>query len=860
MKVDLLRFFSKLFRYPQLVLALLFLFLLLLIINIPRLTLDTSADSLVLEGDKALQQYREVSKRYQFENNLVIAYAPDEELYSERVLQRIASLRDDLETLPQVSSVTSILDVPLLYSPPVKLSSITRGVHYLNQPELDRALARQEFRDSPLYKNLLTSPTADTTALLVNLKRDEYFFELLRARDDLRSKQLRHMLTQQERKALKKAEGLFRAYSVTANERERELVLSVRKKLDQHRDHATIFLGGVPMIAADMIAFIESDLVIFATSIILFIIIMMAVIFRRVRWVVLPLITCLATTVGMLGYIAWVEWQLTVISSNFTALLLIITLAISIHLVVRYREYHHETPETSQRNLVLNTLAFMAKPCFFTAITTIVAFASLVFSGIRPVIDFGWMMSIGVAIALLMAFTLLPASLLLISKGDSKIRNKTRPLTHYFACITDRYGKTILVVSGLLLIFSILGISQLKVENRFIDYFHESTEIYQGMLVIDRKLGGTIPLEIILTAPEAALSDSSQEYDSQQLSDNEAADDPFSDSEFDDVEFDDSQFEEMAADPFTDAPSQSPDTRKTDNQQTSYWFSRAGLDELEQVHRFLEGLDETGKVLSLTSLYQVLKDVAGRDIDDFQLALVRKNLPEDVKNLLITPYLSQQGNEVRISARVMETSYNLKRQELLRRIETFLTNDMGYQPEQIKLTGMLVLYNNMLQSLFSSQITTLGVVFLAITLMFTLLFRSLYLALIAITPNLLAAAVVLGGMGLCGIPLDMMTITIAAITIGIGVDDTIHYIHRFREEFPKDRNYRATMYRCHNSIGKAMFYTSVIIIAGFSILTLSNFTPTVYFGLLIGLAMFSALMGALLLLPQLIITLKPLGR
>jgi hypothetical protein len=150
-------------------------------------------------------------------------------------------------------------------------------------------------------------------------------------------------------------------------------------------------------------------------------------------------------------------------------------------------------------------------------------------------------------------------------------------------------------------------------------------------------------------------------------------------------------------------------------------------------------------------------------------------------------------------------------------------------------------------------------VFVAILAMFMVLFRSLSLALIALTPNLLAAGAVLGGMGLVGIPLDMMTITIAAITVGIGVDNTIHYVHRFKQEFLVDRNYLATMYRCHASIGKAMYYTSTIIVFGFSILTLSNFTPSIYFGLLTGLAMLAALLGALLLLPKMMLVIEPLG-
>ncbi|MDI3326580.1 MMPL family transporter [Pontibacterium granulatum] len=820
--------FAFLLRHPWLILSGLTTLLIFLLFQLPRLTLDASADSLVLEGDKALELYREMGKRYQSKSYLVVTYTPNESLFSPDVLKRLAQLRDELKTIPDVDSVITILDVPLLYSPPVSLGNLSRDIRYLHEDETSTDLARQEFRHSPLYKQLLTSPDERTTVLQINLERDDRFFQLLEARDQLRSKRLQHRLIPMETQQLAEAEHAFRSYSIQANERQRELVTQIRKVLDRHRDHATIFLGGVPMIAVDMISFIESDLITFGSAIILFIIALMALIFRRLRWMILPLLTCVVTCLIMLGFIAFADWQLTVISSNFTALLLIITLAITIHLVVRYREYYRAQPGFSQRQLVLSTLAFMAKPCLFTAITTMMAFVSLVVSDIRPVIDFGWMMSIGVGVALIMAFTLLPACLLMIPKGKSEIRGKTKPLTHYFARITDRYGITILVVSGFLLIASIIGIMRLKVENRFIDYFHETTEIYQGMLVIDQDLGGTIPLDILLRAPEAAS-----------LATKSTDNDPF----------DDDPFGNPVDNPFAESGTQS----------TNYWFTRSGLEQINKVQTYLESLDETGKVLSLNSLYQVFKDITGEELDDFQLALLRKNLPADVQPLLIDPYLSADGKETRITVRVMETSKGLQRDELLRQVQTFLINEMGYQPDQVSQTGMLVLYNNMLQSLFGSQISTLGAVFVAITLMFSLLFRSVFLALIAVAPNLLAAGVVLGVMGWANIPLDMMTITIAAITVGIGVDDTIHYIHRFRNEFPKDRNYRATMYRCHNSIGKAMFYTSVIIIAGFAILALSNFTPTIYFGLLTGLAMFSALMGALLLLPQLIISFKPLG-
>ncbi|MGH1431319.1 MAG: efflux RND transporter permease subunit [Neptuniibacter sp.] len=836
--------FASLFRYPLLVLGLLAIVLLYLFTQIPRVTLDASADSLVLEGDQALEVYREMGKRYESESALIVTYSPQGELFSSPVLLQLASLRNDLAALPGVSSVNTILDVPLLYSPPVTLNTLSEGVKYLEDHRTDRGLARKEFLNSPIYRNLLTSTDEKTTVLQVNLTRDEQYFKLLERRDQLRNKLRNDGLSTQEAQNLKLAEAEFRSYSVANNERERVLVADVRNVLENHREHATIFLGGVPMIAADMIAFIESDLVTFGSAILLFIVLLMAIIFRRLRWVVLPLLTCLFTTLAMLGYVAAVDWQLTVISSNFTALLLIITLAITIHLVVRYREYHEELPDASQRELVLNTLAFMAKPCFFTAITTIVAFASLVVSGIRPVIDFGWMMTIGVAAAMLMAFTLLPAGLLLIPKGKQEINGNSKSLTHHFARVTDNHGGLILIVSGFLLVASAVGISRLQVENRFIDYFDDTTEIYQGMLVIDRELGGTIPLDILLTAPQTT-ENTVQGDDPFSDEDPFAEEDPFADDPF---------AESSEEDPFADPFAEDQPAVKS-----SYWFTRSGLAEIAQIEQYLESLDETGKIQSLNSLYQVFKDITGEELDDFQLALLRNSMPAEVNKLLVAPYLSPEGDEARISLRVMETSKGLKRDELLRKIEQYLIEEMGFKPEQVQQSGMLVLYNNMLQSLFGSQIATLGAVFVAITLMFTVLFRSLRLALIAVTPNLLAAGIVLGGMGWAGIPLDMMTITIAAITVGIGVDDTIHYIHRFIKEFPKDRNYRAAMYRCHNSIGKAMFYTSVIIIAGFSILSLSNFTPTIYFGLLTGLAMFSALIGALLLLPKLIITLKPLG-
>ncbi|GAA4106744.1 efflux RND transporter permease subunit [Zhongshania borealis] len=799
---------------------------------IPTLQLDASADALVLEGDESLAYYREISKRYGSEDFLLVTYQPKGDLFAPEQLQTIGEIRDRMAALPNISSVTSILDVPLLESPRVSLSQVTAGdIPTLRTPGVDMALVREELSTSPIYKSLLTSTDGSTTAIQVNINRDERYFELLNQRDDLRAKVTAQNASAGEQAELATLEKTFADYTAQAHDQQAELVALARDIVNDYRDDATVFLGGVPMIAVDMIAFVKSDLRVFGAGILLFIVALLVVIFRSLRWVLIPLSTCVLNVVFMLGLLSFLDWRLTVISANFVALLLIITLSVTIHLVVRFREYAAAQPGADQFTLVSQTVRVMLRPCIYTSLTTLVAFASLVVSGIRPVIDFGWMMTIGVTSALILTFIVMPCVLMLLKPRAEKVASaESGGSTRYFAQAAEHYGKTIIVVSLGLLVLSVVGISQLKVENRFIDYFHDTTEIYQGMETIDAELGGTIPLDIILDLPKKAPA--------------VAAPASAGGDDFDD-------FSNDFADDFGDDFSGGGAAQ-------SEWFTVAGLQRIKSVHDYVDSFPETGKVLSLSTFYELMQIIMG-NVDDLQLALAQRSLPESISSILIDPYMSSEVDQVRISVRVKETSRTLNRKQLLIDIEDHLVNELGFEPEQVHLTGMLVLYNNMLQSLFTSQIMTLSAVFVAILAMFMVLFRSLSLAMIALTPNLLAAGAVLGGMGLAGIPLDMMTITIAAITVGIGVDDTIHYVHRFKEEFPKDRNYIATMYRCHASIGKAMYYTSVIIVFGFSILALSNFTPSIYFGLLTGLAMVAALLGAMLLLPKLILVVKPLG-
>ncbi len=848
-------------RHPWLVLALVAAVVGGFATQLDKIKLDASADSLMLQGDPSLEFYREVSARYDSEDFLLLTWQPYAPLLSPESLEPLKRIARELRQLEGVSSVVTIWDVPLLESPMVTLSDITSDepLPSLAKPGIDMNLVLRELTTSPIYADLLVSRDGTVSAIQINLVRDEFYFDLLATRDALRFKRDREGLSPDEQKELKEVETAFKAHTAQALDANGRLVAEIREIAARYAPYAKIFVGGVPMIAADMVSFVASDLVVFGSAILLVMLLILAVIFRHLRWVVIPLVTCSATVVVMLGLLGALDWRMTVISSNFVAVLLIITLSITIHLVVRYRELHALEPDAELHDRVLQTMQSMAIPCFYTSITTIVAFVSLVVSGIQPVIDFGWMMTTGIALALLLNFIMVPALILVWPPGRPHRHTGTdAPMTGRFAAVTDHYRRSILVVTGLLVVATLVGISRLEVENRFIDYFHKSTEIYQGMELLDLELGGTIPLDIILAPldfdkPLPGLEPTTPAAAAPPV----AEDDPFAE---DGIDFDTAPAASAEDDEFaSDTDDFSAGEGAQASFKPSYWFSLEGMREIDAVQDYVDSLPETGKVLSLSTLFAVVKNLLGTDVGSVELALVQKSLPQDVKGILVDPYFSAGNEEARLTVRVKETSRSLRRDQFLKDLRAHLVNGMGLGPERVQFTGMLVLYNDVLQSLFRSQILTLGAVFLAILVMFVILFRSLPLALIALAPNLLAAGLVLGIMGLAGIPLDIMTITIAAIVVGIGVDDCIHYVHRFMTEFGRDRRYLATMYRCHNSIGRAMYYTTVTVVVGFSVLTLSNFTPSIYFGLLTVAAMITAVLGALLLLPLLILIFRPLG-
>ncbi len=813
--------------------------------QLSKVRLDASSDSLLLQGDPDLAFFQEATDRYESYEFLILTWEPNSPLLGDRSLDRLTSMVEDLEAVEGVRSVTSMLDVPLLESPPIGLTDLADvdSIPTMRKPDIDRDLALTEFTTSQLYRNLVVSQDGNLSAIQVTIEPNSTINELGDKRQALRDALLASPDDQGLKRSLAETERDYDRATQTVNAERAALVAAVREVADKYRGETSIFVGGVPMIAADMLDFVQDDLVTFGSAIVLVMVLMLALIFRDYRWVVVPITGCVLTATIMLGILGYTDWRMTVISSNFVAVLLVVSLALAIHLVVRYRELETVEPELDRGERAVRAAQLMFVPCLYTALTTMVAFTSLVVAGIKPVIDFGWMMTAGIVVGFVVSFTVVPA-LMAVLPAMSSAHGATdqMSITQQLAGLVDRFGGLVLWVTALIALLIAVGLTRLQVENRFIDYFKDTTEIYQGMELLDSRLGGTIPLDIILYPPDAETSES---------------DGPSSEPLTTAIEGDDGGFEDdfFGDDPFGDDIS----FEEENSVEVGYWFTLAGRDLIDQIHDIVAARPESGKTLSLSTGFGVMDRLYRDKLGSVELALVERSMPADVADVLIAPYYDPESQQARVTVRVMETSKELRRAEYLDTLYTDILEQTGLDESRVKFTGLLVLYNNVLQSLYASQILTLGAVFIAIGIMFLALFRSLSLALLGLAPNILAAGLVLGMMGLADIPLDIMTITIAAIVVGMGVDNCIHYIHRFRREFAIDGDYRQAMHRSHGSIGRAMYYTTLTVVVGFSMLTLSNFTPSIYFGVLTVLAMIAAVTGALLLLPKLILVFQPLG-
>jgi len=758
--------------------------------------LDASSDTLLLENDPDLIYLREITNRYGSKEFLVLTYTPDEPMVSEKSLNNLLSLKYKIQSLDWVHSVITLLDIPLLNNSDKPLAERLKEISTLKDDGIDKERGFKEILNSPVFRNFVISEDGKTTGLIVNIKDDEKLKDI----EDLSIKEIDNL------KELRKK----------ANHSN---IVEIRKVISTYDNVGNIFLGGIPMIADDMMSFIKNDIIVFGIGVLAFIIATLWFVFKKIIWIVIPISSCIFSVIIMTGLLGLFNWKVTVISSNFIALMLILTMAMNIHISTRFLQIKKNFPNKKLPDLILMVMSKMFWPIIYTVLTTVCAFLSLIFSEIKPIIDFGWMMTMGLFTSFLVTFTLLPSLLNIFSKYDVNLKKENNSkITSSLGSFSINNKKVIFGSSVLIILLSLYGISKLEVENSFINYFNKKTEIYRGMKLIDDKLGGTTPLDVILKFPQKDVDKS---------------------------EIDDDEFEDW-------------DDGEEENSE-KYWFTKDKIDRINSVHNYLDSLPFVGKVLSLTSILEVATQLNdGKTLETLEIGVLYSKLPETIKQEVIDPYISIKDNEARISIRVKDSDKNLRRNDLINKINFDLENKLNISKNEFKLAGVLILFNNLLQSLFKSQILTLGFVMTAIFGMFIILFKNIKLALIGVIPNFIAAFFVLGTIGLLRIPLDMMTITIAAITIGIAVDNSIHYIYRFKEELKQTGNYEKTVKLCHSSVGVAILNTSITIIFGFSILVLSNFIPTIYFGFFTGLAMLFAMISVLTLLPALILIIKPI--
>ena len=756
--------------------------------------LDASSETLLIEGDSDLEYLKEITDRYGSKEFLVLTYTPDDGMVDDSSINNLLSLKYKIQSLDWVHSVITLLDIPLLNNSNAPLQERLEDYKTLKDEETDKERGFEEIIDSPVFRNYVISEDGKTSGIIVNIKQNQKLKDI-------------------ENKSRKEIEE----YRDQIKKQNHENILEIRNIIRSYEDIGKIYLGGIPMIADDMMTFIKSDIIVFGLGVLLFIIVTLWFVFRKLIWIVIPISSCFFSVIIMIGLLGLLGWKVTVISSNFIALMLILTMAMNIHMSTRFLQLRKINPLKTNLEIITLTTSKMFWPILYTVLTTVIAFLSLIFSEIKPIIDFGWMMTFGLITSFIVTFTLLPTLLNFVpTKNISTEENESSKITKFLGKLSLNYQTPIFIVTLVVMGLSIFGVSKLEVENSFINYFSKKTEIYKGMKLIDEQLGGTTPLEVILKFPEIENKKTEE------------------DDEFDDWDDENEQNDEK------------------------YWFTKDKVDTITNVHNYLDNLPQVGKVLSFSSIIDVAAQLNNnKPLGTLEMGVLYSKIPKSIKTEIIDPYISIKDNEARISLRIIDSQENLRRNDLINKINYDLQNKLGIEKDRFKLTGVLILFNNLLQSLFKSQILTLGLVMIGIFAMFMVLFRNIKLSLIGVVPNFIAAFFILGIIGILGIPLDMMTITIAAITIGIAVDNSIHYIYRFKEEFNNLNNYEETLRTCHATVGTAILNTSITIVFGFSILVLSKFIPTIYFGVFTGLAMLLAMISVLTLLPSLILVIKP---
>jgi hypothetical protein len=755
--------------------------------------IDASAETLLTKNNELYIQTRVMDERFSPQEFLLIGYKPkNHPVLSEKTFNDLRALSAELEELDRVESVRSIINVPFFLLMDNGLSSGQDASEWtLEKKNFSITELQEALLNHPIYEELLINREQTATAIQVLFKTDKELADIQTQITRLQENMLHGRLSDKDEETIEKLQALAEPIQEQLDNIRIDEIQEIRQLISTYEDDAEIYLGGVHVLGFQLIQIIKNDLIVFGGLIAGIICLIIFLLFRKPRWVAITIICCACSVLATMGLLGILGIKTTVISSSFVALQLILTLAIVIHLIVQYREYSSAHPDWNQLELVRQTFLRKVKPCLYAGITTAIGFASLLFTDIQPVISFGWMMIIAMLFSLGVSLILFPALLAILPREPAATHPRLiHGILKIITPVVQKRGTIILVSSALILVSAGTGLFRLDVENSFLNYFRDSTQVYKELSFIDRELGGSTPLDLIYTIPDA-------------------------------------------------------------QKDKNLILTADTVQQLQRIQAALSQYEAVGKQLSIVNFTELAKKINdNKPLTEYELTVIYKTIENTLRKDLLGSFLSPEHSQIRISIRIQDTTENLDRTKLIADIKQDM-QELGIPEEQYVLTSLFVLYQDILQRLFRSQLISFGFVYITLTLTFFAIFRSIRIALIGIAANIFSVLVVLGVMGWLKIPLDLMTITIASIAMGIAVDDAIHYIQRYLEEIeevPSDEAIANT----HFSVGYAMIYTSLIIIIGFSLLAFSDFMPSVLFGLLTGLAMAIALLANLLMLPVLL--------
>lgn len=779
--------------------------------HVAHLQVDSSTDSLFMEDDPQLRVYYLSRHTYGSDEYVVVAF-PTSDVFSEEGIRRVRELTAELGKIEGVGTILSITSVPLFRSakklPPLMVLMRTRNGKpmYLGDDDCDPEKARKEITSHRVYSRLLVSDDQKSTGIIVYLRIPPENQEL----------EKRIYLLGDEIEAAERAGDAAKAAALRAEREEKDAhfqVLEMKRKADRSRivrecheiaerygkGAIPFYYSGVPVLIEDVASYIYTDIFTFGGAVTAAFVVVLFVLYRRPRWVLLALGTCVLTVAWTLGAMVIAGKKITLVSSNLSSLLFIIAMAHSLHLIRRFAEEQEEHPDRTDRENLLAAVKHLAGPCAFTMAAMIGGFSSLVISDIDPVRSLGIFMSLGVVLGYAATFVFLPAVLSALPPKKAlpdRIWDGTWMLTA-FARVTEKLPRLTTAFAVIVIALSVWGTLLVKVETRLIDYFNPKTEVHQGLTFIDQNLGGTTTLEVLLESG------------------------------------------------------------------TEGYFTQAeNLEKVRRVRAWLADRPEVGKVVDVTSFVDELESLLGATKDRPYPAPPAEAIGQ-LKNAIgaatLRGYLREDASGVRIFVRMRETSERMDRQGVIEGLREFLREDPAYADLSPEVTGVFVLYANMIQSLIYEQVWIVLLGFGLICGVMFVLYRSIRVGFISVIPNIMHILFILGSMGFCGIRLDIITIMVASVSMGISVDCAIHYLCRFRVELPRRGDYVEAMRRSHMTSGKAIFHTSLAVILGFCTLIFSNFLPTVYFGILTALAMASALFSCLSLVPIALLRMQPLS-